>query len=232
MPEIMLILIRSIAAFFVLLVMARMMGKKQVSQLTFFDYCVGITIGSIAAMISVDQNVKILNGLVALLIWGFFPIAFSYFGLKSLTFSRIIDGRPVVLISEGKIQEKVLEKNLLNASELLMLLREKGVYNVADVEMAVFEVNGELSVLLKADQKPATPRVLGIKVEREHTSAVLIMDGKLHDKNMKSMDLTREWVEQEVKKHGAQRIEDVYLAQLDSRGDLFVELKAGQSGDN
>ncbi|MFP3489640.1 DUF421 domain-containing protein, partial [Staphylococcus sp. SIMBA_130] len=88
-----LILIRSIVAFFLLLLMTRVMGKKQISQLTFFDYCVGITIGSIAATLSIDQNVKIVNGLVSLTIWGLFPIILAYVGMTSIIFSNITDGK-------------------------------------------------------------------------------------------------------------------------------------------
>ncbi|GIO24341.1 DUF421 domain-containing protein [Oceanobacillus sp. J11TS1] len=102
MPEIVLILIRSIVAFILLFLMARFMGKKQISQLTFFDYCVGITIGSIAATLSVDQNVKIINGLVSLAIWGLFPIILAYLGLKSLVVSKITDGKATILIKMEK----------------------------------------------------------------------------------------------------------------------------------
>src|SRR5690625_4755676 len=106
MPELILILIRSIVAFLMLFLMARIMGKKQISQLTFFDYCVGITIGSIAATMSVDQNVKALNGIMSLFIWGIFPILLAYFGMKSNLFSNLTDGKPTILIHQGKILEK------------------------------------------------------------------------------------------------------------------------------
>ena len=158
MPEVVLILIRSIVAFFLLLLMTRVMGKKQISQLTFFDYCVGITIGSIAATLSIDQNVKIVNGLVSLTIWGLFPIILAYVGMKSIIFSNITDGKATILIQNGEILHKNLKKNLLTVNELLLLLREKGTFKVSDVEMAVFETNGQLSVLLKTNQQPVTPQ--------------------------------------------------------------------------
>lgn len=110
MPEFLLIIIRSIAAFILLLLLARIMGKKQISQLTFFDYVVGITIGSIAATMSVDQNVKIVNGLVSLTIWGLFPLILSYLGLKSVIFSNITDGKADIIIQNGEISDKVMKK--------------------------------------------------------------------------------------------------------------------------
>ncbi|WP_339228894.1 DUF421 domain-containing protein [Oceanobacillus sp. FSL K6-2867] len=224
MPEIVLILIRSIAAFFLLFFMARVMGKKQISQLTFFDYCVGITIGSIAATMSVDQNVKIVNGLVSLTIWGIFPIILAYFGMKSMIFSKITDGKATILIRDGEVLDKNLKKNLLTINELLMLLREKGTFKVSDVEMAVFETNGELSIMLKTDQQPVTPKTLGITLEKEHGPTVLIIDGKILKKSMEDLGYSKEWLEGEIEKQGAKSIKDVFFAQIDSLGNVYVDL--------
>src|SRR5690625_5227426 len=129
--------------------MTRIMGKKQLSQLTFFDYCVGITIGPIAATMSVDQNVKISNGIVSLVIWGLFPISLAIFGLKSRKFLHFTDGKPAIIIKEGKVLDKSMKKNHLAIDELMMLLREKNIFKISDVEMAVLETNGELSILKK-----------------------------------------------------------------------------------
>lgn len=200
------------------------MGKKQISQLTFFDYCVGITIGSIAATMSVDQNVKALNGLVSLLIWGIFPVILSYIGMKSLFFSNLTDGKAVVLIHQGKVLEKNMKKNLMNINELMMLLREKGIFKLSDVEMAVFETNGELSVMLKTEEKPITPKMLGMTVESEHGPTVLIMDGKVMKKSLKDLGYSIEWLTGEVQKQGAKDIKDVFLAQIDSKGSMYVDL--------
>ena len=123
------------------------MGKKQISQLTFFDYCVGITIGSIAASMAVDQNIKISNGVMSLLVWGLIPLVLGYLGLKLKWFHQLTDGKSDVLIEKGKILEKNLRKNQLAVEELILLLREKDVFKLEDVEMAVFETNGQLSIL-------------------------------------------------------------------------------------
>lgn len=228
MPEVVLILIRSIVAFFLLLLMTRVMGKKQISQLTFFDYCVGITIGSIAATLSIDQNVKIVNGLVSLTIWGLFPIILAYVGMKSIIFSNITDGKATILIQNGEILHKNLKKNLLTVNELLLLLREKGTFKVSDVEMAVFETNGQLSVLLKTNQQPVTPQILGIPLEKEHGPTILIMDGKILKKSLENLGYSKEWLEGEVQKQGAKSIKDVFLAQIDSRGNMYVDLYEDQ----
>ncbi|MDY0407901.1 DUF421 domain-containing protein [Virgibacillus soli] len=224
MPELVLILIRSIASFLLLLIMTRIMGKKQLSQLTFFDYCVGITIGSIAASMSVDQNIKIANGLVSLLIWGLFPLALAFTGLKSRKFLRMTDGRPAIVIKNGKILEKSMKKNQLAIDELMMLLREKSVFKVTDVEMAVLETNGELSIMKKADQQPVTPKVLGMVVQQESSPSLLIVDGHVLEKNLSRLGYTKNWLETEIKNQGANSVQEVFLAQVDANGKLYVDV--------
>ncbi|WP_077618424.1 DUF421 domain-containing protein [Bacillus sinesaloumensis] len=229
MPELVLILIRSIVAFVLLLLMARIMGKKQISQLTFFDYCVGITIGSIAATMSVDQNVKAINGMLALLVWGLFPIILAYVSLKSMWFTKMIDGSPTILIQNGEILEKNLKKNLVTADELMLLLREKGVFKVSDVEMAVLETNGQLSVMLNSNQQPLTPHKIGISLEKEHGPTILIMDGILLDRGLKERGHTKEWLLSEIQKQGAKDFKEVFLAQIDSQGNIYVDLYKDQA---
>jgi uncharacterized membrane protein YcaP (DUF421 family) len=232
MPELVVILIRSVWAFLLLLLMTRIMGKKQLSQLTFFDYCVGITIGSIAATMSVDQNVKIANGLISLLIWGLFPILLAVIGLKSRSFLHITDGKPAIVIKNGEILENSMKKNQLAIDELMMLLREKSVFKVADVEMAVLETNGELSVMKKTEQEPITPFMLGMKLEKEHAPTLLVADGHVLSKNLHTLGYTEEWLMGEMEKQGAFRIEDVFLAQVDSTGSLFIDMYKEQSKQN
>lgn len=223
MPEFALILIRSIGAFLILLFLTRIMGKKQLSQLTFFDYCVGITIGSIAATMSVDQNVKISNGVVSLTIWGIFPICLAFIGMKSRGFLHFTDGKPSIIIKNGEVFEKSMKKNQLAIDELMMLLREKGVFKVADVEMAIMETNGELSVMRKTEQQPITPKMLGMVVEREHAPNLLIVDGKIINKNISTLGYSQEWLLGEIQKQGATDESDVFLAQIDSKGNLYVD---------
>lgn len=224
MPEYLLILIRSTIAFIVLLGLTRIMGKKQLSQLTFFDYIVGITIGSIAATMSVDQNIKISNGLVSLLVWGLIPILLAYLGLKSGTFLRVTDGRTSIIIKQGQVLEKEMKKNQLAVDELMMMLREKGVFKVDDVEIAIFETNGELSVMKKTDVDSITPSTLGLRVKREEAPSLLIVDGHILHENLNLLQLDRQWLLKEIKKQGAYDEKDVFIAQVDSNKQLYIDL--------
>lgn len=173
---------------------------------------------------AVDQNVKALNGVMALFVWGLFPTLLAYLGMKSNTFSKITDGKAAILIENGEILVKNLRKNLLNINELMLLLREKNVFKVSDVEMAVLETNGRLSVLLKTNKQPVNANMLGIHVKREHGPSILIMDGKTMNKTMEKLGYTEEWLRSEIQKQGANDISDVFLAQVDSNGHLYVDL--------
>lgn len=224
MPEYILILIRSVIAFFILLALTRIMGKKQLSQLTFFDYIVGITIGSIAATMSVDQNIKISNGLVSLVVWGLIPLLLGYFGLKSRKFLQMTDGKPAIVIKHGQVLEKEMKKNQLTIDELLMQLREKGVFKFEDVEMAVFETNGELSIMKKSDADPITASQLGITVQKEQAPTLLIADKHILHKNLDALKLDKQWLMKEIKKQGAYDEQDVFIAQIDSNKKLYVDL--------
>lgn len=224
MPELLVILIRSIVAFFVLLGLTRIMGKKQLSQLTFFDYIVGITIGSIAATMSVDQNIKISNGLISLIIWGMLPLLLGYIGLKSGKLLRLTDGTPAIVIKQGKVMENEMKKNQLAIDELMMMLREKGVFKLDDVEMAVFENNGELSVMKKTAVDTITPQTLGLKVSNEGPPSLLIVDGHILHNNLTALKLDRQWLMKEIQKQGVYSEKDIFIAQVDANHNLYIDL--------
>lgn len=224
MPEIMLIIVRSIISFVLLLALARFMGKQQMSQLTFFDYVVGITIGSIAASMSVDQNIKILNGLASLVIWGGFSILIALVTLKSYTFRKVTDGTPTVLIKNGQIQEKNLKKMRMPFDEIMPLLRQKNAFKLSDVELAVMETNGQLSVMKKTENDPITPKILGMTTENESEPQIVIVDGQLIEQSLKDTGYTKEWLLGEAMKQGADSLQDVYLAQIDAKGNVYIDL--------
>lgn len=200
------------------------MGKRQISHLTFFDYCVGITIGSIAAEMSVDQNVKIFNGIISLAVWGLFPVILALVGIKSRGFQRLTDGRPAIIIKNGEILEESMKKNQITIDELMLLLREKDIFNVSDVEMAVLETNGGLSIMKKTSQEPVTPQMLKMILKQESAPTLLIVDGQILHKNLSTLGYSEEWLLEEVQKQGASSVADVFVAQIDSNHQLYVDL--------
>ena len=231
MPDFLLIIIRSFIAFFVLFLLTRLMGSKQLSQLTLFDYVVGITIGSIAATMSTDKNVQILNGVVSLAIWGLIPVLLALIGLKSRTFLRATDGTATVVMKNGKVLEEAMKKNQLAIEELMMMLREKDIFLLSDVEIAIFETNGQLSVLKKTDVSPVTPKQLGLTVQLEKMPSMLIVDGEILYENLQAIGQTESWLYEELRKQGILDVQQVFIAQVDHNGTLFVDRhKDGENG--
>ncbi|MCU9602150.1 YetF domain-containing protein [Pallidibacillus thermolactis] len=230
MPELIVIVIRSLISFIVLLLLTRLMGKRQVSQLTFFDYIVGITIGSIAAEMSFDQNVRIINGITSLLIWGLIPFILAIISLKSRIFQQLIDGKPTIIIKNGEILEKSMKKVFLSIDELMLLLREKNIFKISDVEIAILETNGQLSVLKKTSQQPVTPQMLKMVLKQEKAPTLLIVDGQILYKNLATLGYSEEWLMKEIRKQGATNTNEVFLAQVSSDGELFVDLYEDHNG--
>lgn len=224
MPEYVLILIRSVLSFVVLLILARIMGKQQLSQLTFFDYVVGITIGDIASSLAVDQNLKVANGLIGLVIWALFSVLMALISMKSYRFRKLTSGKPAVVIKGGKIQEQSLKKLRMSVDELMPLLRAKNAFKLSDVELALMETDGQVNVMKKSDFEPVTPKVLGLQVEQEQQPQIVVLDGQLLENSLNKTAYTREWLLGEAIKQGASDFSDVFLAQIDSKGNVYIDL--------
>lgn len=217
------ILLRSLGAIAVLFIFTRLLGKKQIAQLTFFEYIVGIALGDLAGFISTDMEANYFLGLVALVVWFAVPFAVEWLTLKSKTMRDWIEGKATVLIKEGKILEDNLKKERINAEELLEQLRAKNVFNVADVEFALMEPSGDVSVLLKKENQPLTPKHLGIKVGPEHPPQAVIIDGQIINESLATLGLSRGWLHAELDKLGVP-VNNVFLAQVDSYGELYIDL--------
>jgi uncharacterized membrane protein YcaP (DUF421 family) len=219
------IFIRNTVSLMLLFSLTRFMGKKQVSQLSFFDYCVGITIGSIAASFSVDETIPYLEVIESLIIWGIFPILISYFSLKNMFIRRKFEDTPTILIQNGKIIERNLRKERFNINDLLEELRLNGVFNIKDVEFAILETTGKISIQLKPEKQPVTPSDLNIPVKYEGLCASLIIDGKIMHSNLKLMKLNESWLKNELKKKKIKSLDEVFFVSLDSGGNLYISLK-------
>lgn len=217
------VLYQSIIAFFFLLVLARLLGKRQIAQLTFFDYIAGITIGNIAAGWSLDE-VKSIHAILSLVVWTALSVILAFVQKKSYFGRIILDGRPKVLIENGKILERNLSKVHMSLEELELMLRQKDVFKLTDVEYAVFENNGTLSVMKKSEAQAVTRKDAGVNYIPEKPTRVLIIDGTVMQKSLESLGYTKEWLLGEVTKQGANDFRDVFCAEVDSNGNLYVDL--------
>jgi uncharacterized membrane protein YcaP (DUF421 family) len=230
MPEYLLILIRSFLSFVVLFAMTRLVGKRQIAQLSFFDYVVGISIGSIAASVSVDPNIKLMNGMVGLLVWAILPMTIFYFNLKSYKFRGLSNGSPSVVIKDGRILERNLKKERISVDELMLLLRKKNIFKLSEVEFAILETNGELSVMKKCDSQDKNSRSVTSKILKmmKEESRIVVKNGVVVDEVLEMNGYDRQWLLAELKKRGVQDVKDVFLAQLQEDGKLYIDFYEDQ----
>lgn len=224
MPIYIQIASRAVASYVVSLLLTRLMGKREISQMTFFDYCVGITIGSITASMAVETSITWYNILPALVIFCLFQIIFSYMSIRSNVFRKIVDGIPNILIKDGKVMEKNMLRSRINIDELISKLRQKNAFKLADVETAILETDGQISVQLKSSKQPVTPTVMNIQTSQNGLPRTVIEDGNILDKNLKDIKLTRAWLVTKLAERGINYYSNVMLAQVDTSGNLFVDL--------
>lgn len=223
MPDWLLISLRTLLAIAVLFIMTKLLGKRQVSQLSFFEYITGITIGSLAAYTSLEMDQKWHLSVISLAVWVGVSLGIEFLQIKSKIARDFIDGKPRVMIKDGKILEDNLKKERLTTDELMEQLRKKDVFLATDVEFAIMEPNGDINVLLTKENQPLTPKHLGIKVGPEKEPQVVIMDGNVMDEPLAMMGLNRGWLDTELETIGA-AIENVFLGQVDAYGQLYVDL--------
>lgn len=223
MSEWLNILLRSAGLFALTLLLVRLIGKRLTSRLTFFDLVTGIAIGVIVAALSLNMVQNFAGGLVALAVWTVFPALLYLLAIKYKAVRDILQGKETVLINHGKVLEDKLLEARLTPEDLLGQLRKKNVFNFADVEFAVLEPDGELSALLKKEKQPATPKTLGLAVVRESVPQTVMLDGVVMDEPLAAMGLNRRWLHTELAKAGVAP-ENVFLAQVDSLGQLYLDL--------
>lgn len=219
------IALKSFVAASVLFILARIMGKKQISQLNFFDYVVGISIGSIAGALSVEKDISFLDGITSMVIWTAFPIAFFQITSHTMKGKQLYEGSPSILIQNGKIIEKNLKKTKISVNDLLEELREKDVFNIEDVEFALFETNGKVSVLKKSSKQNPASSEPNIQNGKSGLTANVIIDGKVLKKNLQLLNLDENWLKDELRKKQINSPQDVLLACVDSEGSLYIDRK-------
>ncbi|MBD2868453.1 DUF421 domain-containing protein [Paenibacillus arenilitoris] len=222
MPDWIEIVIRTVTSVLILFAMTKILGKRQISQLSLFEYITGISIGNIAAYVSLDLDNLWYLGIVSLIVWVSMSIGMEYVTLKSRKIRDFVDGKATVLIKDGRLFKNQLHKERLTLDELLEQLRKKDVYRVADVEFAVMEPSGEINVMLKKQHQPITPDMLGWRVAEEREAMTVIMDGEIRDEALFEAGLDHKRLERELKRRKLDK-KDVLLAQVDGNGKLFAQ---------
>ncbi len=218
-----MIIIKPTLAFVLLLILARLLGKKQMSQMTFFNYVTGITIGSLAAEIITFDDETIWHEVVGLIWWCFLTALLAYITLKSIKLRKIIDGQPSFLIKNGVIQEKELKSTRINIEELSMMLREQSIFSIKDIDYAILEQNGQLSILKIQNKLTVTRKDMSIATSQpKYLPAEVIIDSKIIHKNLTSYGLNLQWLENQLNQQGVDSIDDVFYAEIQDDGSLYV----------
>lgn len=218
-------LLRTLLSIAVLLILCRLDGAKQISQLTFYDYIVGITAGSIAASLCTDTDLSIWIALIGITLFMFSSMFFSFITNKSIWLRRIITGKPIILIDQGKILYDGLKKTRFDINDLLRELRSQGYFDITQINFAILESNGMLSVMPKAADRPATASEAGLSPAENDIKANVIIDGKIMKNNLKAMDKDEAWLNGELNAQHIERINDILLATLSTDGKLNIFLK-------
>lgn len=216
------VLIKSVATFLILLILARLMGRKQLSQITFFDYIVGITIGSIAGSGIIDRDISMYDTIIALLVWSILPIIIGNINLKSIRARKLIESDPVIIIQNGVVNEKNMKKVRYNIGDLLMQLREKGIFELSEVEFALLEAHGKLSVLKNSQSREVTLKDLNIKVPYKGMTIEVILDGAILNHNLSIINKDESWLINELKNRNINDVNHIIYAGYTSEGNLEV----------
>ncbi|WCK54307.1 DUF421 domain-containing protein [Aneurinibacillus sp. Ricciae_BoGa-3] len=220
------ITVRVVCSFFALLILTRLMGKKEIGQLTFFNFISAIAIGDIAAVVTLEKSIDLKGGLLALLGWALLTLITGFISIKSKNARRLLNGQPIILIKQGKILEKHLRDARLEINTLLAMLRQKDVFSIEDVEYAIFEIDGKLSVLKKESEQPATRSDLNIQQSKINLFPIpteLISDGKINRENLAKLHLDENWLQEQIKRAGASSTLDVFYAEIQRDGTLYVD---------
>jgi len=217
-------LYRTVLIYFLVLVVIRMMGKREIGQLSPFDFVVAIIIAELAAIPMEQTDIPLTHAILPLLILGGLEIVVSYASLFSQTLRGIICGYPQVIIKNGFILRNEMRKARYNLDDLMGQMREKGIVDLDDVEFAVLETSGKLSVIQKSQHRPVTPADLGISTPYEGLPTVLVMDGNIMSSSLKDADLNEAWLYDVLKERGLTP-RKVLLATLGTNGRLFINKK-------
>lgn len=211
--------VTAVGAFVALFLLSKLMGHRQISELSVFDYVNGITIGSIAAELATELESPI-RPLIAMLVYGGAGIALNKLTARWNKSRKFINGSPTIIMDGGKIYRENLKQAKLDLSEFLVMCHQAGYFDLSQIQTAVFEYNGQMSFLPVSTARPATPADLNLTPEQETIPVEIIMDGRVLHENLKRMGRELKWLEKQLTAQGYHGPEEVLLGQATAQGDV------------
>lgn len=222
MNELLMMVIKGSIAVIYLFLVIKILGKKQISELNIFDYIIGLSLGNIAAEMTVNEEITIITGILAMTVYGAFSLFVSFITAKSIMARRFITGFPVVIIENGKISREQLKKCKIDVNDLLQDARESGYFDISEINYAIMEPSGKISFLPKSKFHSVTPYDMKLKVEKNSLSANLIIDGNIMERNLKAIGHDKEWLLKRLKKEGYENISNLLLVICDNKEKLTI----------
>jgi uncharacterized membrane protein YcaP (DUF421 family) len=216
---------KTVVLYLVVIVAMRLMGKRQIGELQPFEFAVALMISELAAFPLTESNKGIWDGIAPISILVITQFMVSLLAVKSVRARGWICGRPRIVIMNGNLQEKNLRKELYTINDLLEQLRIAGIQNISDVEHGILETNGQLSLVVKSQKRPLTPEDLGIETKYEGLSVDLIVDGRIHEKNLNLVKLDIPWLKKQLREKGWPNPDDIFYASLDTQGNFYFQPK-------
>lgn len=225
MIEILYIIALSLGSIIAIFILTKLMGYRQMSQMSMFDYIIGITIGSIAAEMSTSLEENFVQPLTAMIVYALAAVLLAWITSKSIKARRVIEGSPLILLSHGELYRDHLKKAKMDVTEFLTQCRVNGYFDISKLECAILEGNGKISFLPKAGERPLTPTDMQLSPAQDYMVANVILDGKIMSENLKHTGNDVKWLHGQIKAQGAKKVEDVLLATCDRSNQVTVYLK-------
>ncbi|MBO5060884.1 MAG: DUF421 domain-containing protein [Clostridia bacterium] len=219
--DILKVILTSLLSAVALLITAKIMGHKQISHLDFFDYVSAITIGSIAAELATELE-EPWKPLIAIAVYGGVSVCFSVITSKVPRLRKYINGTPTILMNNGKLYRSNMKKAKLDLSEFMVMCRQLGYFNLNDIQTAIFEYNGKLTILPSSDKRPLNPADINLTPTQEQICTEVIMDGRILDENLKRMGLDTTWLEKQIKAQGYHNAKEIFLGVCDPNNKLSL----------
>lgn len=220
-----IVLIRTIILYIVVITSMRLMGKKQIGQLEPFELAIAIMISELASLPMQDTKIPITHGIIPIITLLTLQTIVSALELKNEKLRLLFSGKPSVVINAGQINIKELEKERFNLNDLMEELRLQGYYNLQDIEYAILETSGQLSVIPKTELSPATKTDLNLKPQQDILPVTLILDGRINCDNLKIINKDKHWLKQQLRKNNITSHENVLIAMIDSKGQFYHQPK-------
>lgn len=220
--------VRAVIVYIFIILAVRIMGKRQIGELKPHELVITILVSQIASIPLEDNNMPLANSLVPIMLLISFEIIVSVISMKSLTFRNLLQGKPIFVMRHGKLDEKQMKRLRYSMDDLIDAIRQKDVFDISQVEEAIIETNGTVSVLLKPEYNPVTPKDLNLSVEGGGMPITIVMDGKPVSKYFGAEEIKESEIELILKSQDYD-VKKIMLLTVDDGGNIFAIEKRGQS---